>query len=217
MHRTPAADERELGMAQLDTIRAEVRHPLRGTAIRMVAGPGGVLTRKAMLAGSLVSAVVGGLLIVTPVRSVAQAGALFGVHLAVQGILQLLAVHQSKASVAVRWMLSAGGLAALLLGAALFHGSTDTVFLLGLWTGCGWLLRGLTMAVSATSASVSHVFVYDDVLNAVIVSAGLFLTAFPFSSLGQLADVGGSVLMATGAVEAFAAARRHPRTLRAID
>ncbi|MGW2714213.1 hypothetical protein ACWC4J_35375 [Streptomyces sp. NPDC001356] len=204
-------------MAQLDTLRAGVRHPLGSTGVRMVAGPGGVLTRKAMLAGSLVSAAVGGVLIAAPVGTVTRAGALFGVHLAVQGILQLLAVHQSKASAAVRWMLAAGGLAALLLGAVLLLGRADTVFLLGLWTGCGWLLRGLTMAVSATSASVSHVFVYDDVLNAVIVSAGLFMTAFPFSSLGQLADVGGSVLMATGAFEAFAAARRHPRTLRAID
>ncbi|MFF5553652.1 hypothetical protein [Streptomyces olivaceoviridis] len=204
-------------MAQLDTIRAEVRHPLGSTGVRMVAGPGGVLTRRAMLAGSLVSVTVGGALIVTQVRTVTQAGAFFGVHLAVQGVLQLLAVHESKASAAVRWMLAAGGVAALLLGAVLFHGRADTLFLLGLWTGCGWLLRGLTMAVSATSSSVSHVFVYDDVLNAVIVSAGLFITAFPFSSLGQLADVGGSVLMATGAVEAFAAVRRHPRTLRAID
>ncbi|MEW2290271.1 hypothetical protein [Streptomyces sp. NPDC047841] len=204
-------------MAQLDTLRAEVRHPLGSTGVRMVAGPGGVLTRKAMLAGSLVSAAVGGALIVAPVGTVTQAGVLFGVHLAVQGILQLLAVHQSKASAAVRRMLAGGGLAALLLGAVLLLGRADTVFLLGLWAGCGWLLRGLTMAVSATSASVSHVFVYDDVLNAVIVSAGLFMTAFPFSSLGQLADVGGSVLMATGVFEAFAAARRHPRTLRAID
>ncbi|MFG2357045.1 hypothetical protein [Streptomyces sp. NPDC048521] len=204
-------------MAQLDIPRDEIRHPLGGPGVRMVAGPGGALTRGAMLAGALVSATVGGTLIVAHVRTVTAAGALFGVHMAVQGVLQLLAVHESKASAAVRGMLSAGGLAALLLGAVLFHGWADTVFLLGLWSGCGWLLRGLTMAVSATSSSVSHVFVYDDVLNAVIVSAGLFMTAFPFSSSGQLADVGGSVLMATGAVEAFTAARRHPRTLRAID
>ncbi|GGM22694.1 hypothetical protein GCM10010129_78770 [Streptomyces fumigatiscleroticus] len=204
-------------MAQLETPRDEVRHPLDRPGVRMVAGPGGALTRATMLAGSLISATVGGVLIVAHVRTVTVAGALFGVHMAVQGVLQLLAVHESRASVAVRWLLSAGGLAALLLGAALFHGWADTVFLLGVWTGCGWLLRGLTMAVSVTSPSVSHVFVYDDLLNAVIVSAGLLMTAFPFSSLGQLADVGGSVLMATGAVEAVAAARRHPRTLRAID
>ncbi len=170
-----------------------------------------------MLAGSLVSATVGGLLIVLPVPTPPVAGVLFGVHIAVQGVLQLLAVHASKASTAVRWLLAAGGLAALPLGAALFHGWADTVFLLALCTGCGWLLRGLTMAVSVTSPSVRQVFVYDDVLNAVIVSAGLFMTAFPFASPEQLADVGGSVLMATAAFEVLAAARRHPRTLRTVD
>ncbi|MFF4836728.1 hypothetical protein [Streptomyces sp. NPDC001315] len=204
-------------MAQLEAPRDEIRHPVRRSGVRTVAGPGGALSRVTMLAGSLVSAVVGCVLIVVPVRSVAGAGMVFGVHMAVQGVLQLLAVHESGASATVRRLLSAGGLAALLLGAALFHGWADTVFLLGVWTGCGWLLRGLTMAISVTSPSVSHVFVYDDLLNAVIVSAGLFMTAFPFASLGQLADVGGSVLAATAVVEAIAAARRHPRTLRAID
>jgi uncharacterized membrane protein HdeD (DUF308 family) len=171
-----------------------------------------------MVVGSLVSAAVGALLIVLPVHTPAAAGTLFGVHISVQGVLQLLAVHRSTtASAAVRWLLAAGGVAAVPLGAVLFHGRVDTVFLLALWTGCGWLLRGLTMAISVTSPSVSHVFVYDDVLNAVIVSAGLFMTAFPFASPEQLAHVGGSVLVATGAFEALAAARRHTGTLRAID
>ncbi|MEV5607475.1 DUF308 domain-containing protein [Streptomyces sp. NPDC052225] len=204
-------------MAQLESLRDELRTPTDRSAARVVAGPGGVLTRKTMLAGSLVSAAAGAALLVSPGRTVPAVGALFGVHLAAQGVLQVLAVHASRASAAVRWLLAAGGVATLVLGALLAHGRADTVLLLGVWTGCGWLLRGLTMAVSATSSSVSHVFVHDDVLNAVIVSAGLFMTAFPYESPGQLADVGGSVLLATGVIEAFAAARRHPGTLRAID
>jgi uncharacterized membrane protein HdeD (DUF308 family) len=169
-----------------------------------------------MLAGSLLSAAAGALLIVVPVSTPAAAGTLFGVHIAVQGVLQLLAVRRSTASAAVRWLLAVGGFAALPLGAVLFVGRADTVFLLALWTGCAWLLRGLTMAISVTSPSVSHVFVYDDVLNAVIVSAGLFMTAFPFVSPEQLADVGGSVLVATAVFEVLAAARRNTRALRAV-
>ncbi|WP_030191582.1 hypothetical protein [Streptomyces violaceorubidus] len=204
-------------MTRLDTTRDEVRNVPDRSRGRVVAGPGGALTRAAMLAGALVSSLVGGVLVVAPVGTVTAAGAFFGVHMAVQGALQLLAVHDSGASKPVGRLLFAGGVAALLLGAALVHGWVDTVFLLGVWTGCGWLLRGLTMALSVTSSSVSHVFVYDDLLNAAIVSAGLFMTAFPFSSLGTLTHVGGSALMVIGVVEAIAAARRHPRTLRAID
>ncbi|MEV7077911.1 hypothetical protein AB0N88_05100 [Streptomyces sp. NPDC093516] len=183
----------------------------------MTPQPGSALTRATMLTGSLVSAAAGTLLILVREDSPTLVHTLFGVHMAVQGVLQLLAVNTSRASTGIRWLLSFGGFAALLLGAALFHGWADTVFLLALCTGCGLLLRGLTMAISVTSPSVSHVLVYDDVLNAVIVSAGLFMTAFPFESLGQIADVGGSVLMVTAAFEALAAARRHPRTLRALD
>ncbi|WP_338692873.1 hypothetical protein V2W30_01250 [Streptomyces sp. Q6] len=204
-------------MTQLHIPRGEIRRLASHSRPRTAAGPGGSLTRTTMLAGSLASALVGVAMIVVPVRTVAVAGMLLGANLAVQGVLQLLAVRGSGASPTVRRLLSAGGLAVLLLGVALFHGRADTMFLLGVWTGCGWLLRGLTMAVSVTSSSVSHVFVHDDLLNAVIVSAGLFMTAFPFASLGQLAHVGGLVLVATAVVEAFAAARRHPGTLRAID
>ncbi|WP_338704285.1 hypothetical protein V2W30_40950 (plasmid) [Streptomyces sp. Q6] len=203
-------------MAQLESLRDDFRTPTDRPAPRVVAGPGGVLTRKTMLVGSLVSAAVGAALLVTSVRTVTAVGVFFGVHIAAQGVLQLLAVHGSRASTAVRRLLAGGGIAALVLGVVLVYGRADTV-LLGVWIGCGWLLRGLTMAVSATSSSVSHVFVHDDVLNAVIVSAGLFMTAFPYESPGQLADVGGFVLLATGVIEAFAAARRHPGTLRAID
>lgn len=184
---------------------------------RVVAGPGGVLTRTTMFAGALVSMAAGAVLITAHVRTVTAAGVLFGVHMAVRGVLQLVAVYESEASRAVRALPAAGGLAALVLGAALLHGWADTVFLLGAGAGCGLLLRGLTMALSLTSPSVSHVFVHDDLLNAVIVSAGLFMTAVPLSSVGQLAGVGGCTLMVTAAVEAFAAALRHPRTLRAID
>ncbi|MEV7077873.1 hypothetical protein AB0N88_04885 [Streptomyces sp. NPDC093516] len=203
-------------MTRLET-RDEIRRFPDRSGGRVAAGTGGTLTRGAMLAGPLVSVLVGGVLIVAHVGTLAAAGALFGVHVAVQGALQVLAVHGSGAPRTARRLLITGGVAALLLGAALFHGWVDTVFLLGVWTGCGWLLRGLTMAVSITSPSVSHVFVHGDLLNAAIVSAGLFMTAFPFSSLGQLAHVGGSALMAMGVAEAAAAVRRRGRPLRATD
>ncbi len=203
-------------MGELDTLQDETHYLRSRPGLEVATGPG-TWTQGTMLAGSVISASVGSVLIIGHVHTTAVAGALFGVHMAIQGVLQLLTVHKSKASTTVRWLLSAGGLAVFLLGAALFHGWVDTAFLLGVWTGCGWLLRGFTMAVSGTSPSVSHVFVYDDLLNAVIVSAGLLMTAFPFSSVGQLANVGGCVLTTAGAVEAVAAARRRPRILRAID
>ncbi|ALO99298.1 hypothetical protein SHL15_8348 [Streptomyces hygroscopicus subsp. limoneus] len=101
----------------------------------------------------------------------------------------------------------------LFLAVSFFRGHADSVFLLGLWTGFGLLLRGFTMAVSMMPSSVGHVVAHDDLLNALIVSAGLFMTAFPFSPLGQLAYLAGLALVLTGLVEAVGAFRSPSRTL----
>jgi hypothetical protein len=179
-------------------------------------GPGRPPTRAALLAGAFVSALVGATLLLAHVRTVAAAGALLGVHLTAQGVLQLLAVRGSRVPRTGRVLLSCGGLAACVLGLLVLHGPADTVFLLGLWTGCGWLLRGLTLAVLGTSPAVSGLLVCDDLLTAVIVSAGLLMTAFPYASPEQLADVGGLVLIAASTAEAATALRRTPRACRVM-
>ncbi|MFF0225867.1 DUF308 domain-containing protein [Streptomyces sp. NPDC004629] len=170
-----------------------------------------------MLTGALVSASVGITMLLLPGLTLTAVGVLFGVQLAAQGVLQLLVSREAKVPAFVRWLLVAGGLVVLFLSTIFFRGHADSVFLLGLWTGFGWLLRGFTMAVSAIPGSVSHDFVYDDLLNAVIVSSGLFMTAFPFSSLSQLTDITGYVLVFGGSVEAFCASRRRPQALRTLE
>ncbi|GGM13762.1 hypothetical protein GCM10010129_67320 [Streptomyces fumigatiscleroticus] len=151
MYRTHVADERGLDMAQLLTRRDGVRHPLDRPGVRMVAGPGGALTP-------------GGH---------AGRGAL-GVHMAFQGVPQLLAAQRA-----------------------------DSVFPPGVWTGCGRPLRGPTMAVSVTSPSVSHV-----------VTAPVAISAEPPTSAGCPGDEREKAVMSE--LGASAAARRHPRTLRAV-
>ncbi|MER6067150.1 DUF308 domain-containing protein [Streptomyces sp. NPDC001792] len=175
-----------------------------------------VRRRAAGLAGALISVSVGTTLVVTPGLNRSTMGIVFGVQFAVQGVLQLFAAQEARVARPVRWLLSAGGLLVVFLAVAFFRGHADSVFLLGLWTGFGLLLRGFTMAVSMMPSSVRHVVAYDDLLNALIVSVGLFMTAFPFSSLGQLAYLAGFALILTGLVEAVGASRRRSRVLRPL-
>jgi uncharacterized membrane protein HdeD (DUF308 family) len=156
---------------------------------------------------------VGTVLVVNPGLTRSEVGGVFGVQFAAQGVLQLFAVQEARVPRPVRWLLSAGGLLVLLLAVSFFRGHADSVFLLGLWTGFGLLLRGFTMAVSMMPSSVWQVFAYDDLLNALIVSVGLFMTAFPFSSLGQLAYLAGLALLLTGLVEVVGVSRRRVRLL----
>ncbi|MFE6895203.1 DUF308 domain-containing protein [Streptomyces sp. NPDC057694] len=202
-------------MTQLETVRVDAQSVQRDAALPRTVTT--ATTRGALLGGAVVSVAVGLALLVLPSPSLPAVGALLGAHAAVQGVLQLVRVQESPLLALVRWLLAAGALVVILLAAAMFRGYADSVFLLGLWTGFSWLLRGFAMAVSTTPASVSHVFVYDDLLNAVIVSAGLFMTAFPFSSLGQLVGISGALLIVVGLMEALSAARRRPQALRALD
>ncbi|MFF0465408.1 DUF308 domain-containing protein [Streptomyces mexicanus] len=172
--------------------------------------------RAARLAGAVISVSVGVSLLVTPEPTRTMMGVVFGVQFAVQGVLQLFAAQEARVPRPVRWLLAAGGLLVLFLALSFLRGHADSVFLLGVWTGFGLLLRGFTMAVSMIPSTVEHVVAYDDLLNAVIVSAGLFMTAFPFSSLGQLANVAGSALVVTGLVEAAGASRRRHKALRPL-
>ncbi|MEV5147094.1 DUF308 domain-containing protein [Streptomyces sp. NPDC052727] len=202
-------------MAQLEAVRFEGRSvPHRA----MVGAARGIRVRSRVtrLAGALVSVSVGSTLLLTPGLTRTATGVVFGVQFAVQGVLQLFAVREARVPRPVRWLLAGGGLVVLFLAVSFFRGHADSVFLLGLWTGFGLLLRGFTMAVSMMPSSVVHVVAYDDLLNAVIVSVGLFMTAFPFSSLGQLASLAGVALVLTGLVEAVGASRRRSRTLRPL-
>jgi uncharacterized membrane protein HdeD (DUF308 family) len=202
-------------MTQLETAQFDAQPVPRDTAEPVAATA--ATTRSALLMGALVSVIVGLTMLVTPTISLVGVGVLLGVHTAAQGVLQLFSVQESRLLTPVRVLLAVGGLVVMLLAAALFRGYADSVFLLGLWAGFGLLVRGFAMAASTTPASVSHVFVYDDLLNAVIVSAGLFMTAFPFSSLKQLIWISGAVLIIVGLMEALSVARRQPQTLRAFD
>ncbi|GGJ28920.1 DUF308 domain-containing protein [Streptomyces brasiliensis] len=203
-------------MAQLQTARFEdqsVPYRAMASVVRGIR----VRRRVTRLAGALISVSVGTTLVVTPGLTRSDMGVVFGVQFAVQGILQVFAAQEARVPRFVRWLLTAGGLVVLFLATSFFRGHADSVFLLGLWTGFGLLLRGFTMAVSMMPSSVSRVVAYDDLLNAVIVSVGLFMTAFPFSSLSQLAYIAGSTLVLTGLVEAVGASRRCGRALRPLQ
>ncbi|MFG3206656.1 DUF308 domain-containing protein [Streptomyces sp. NPDC048192] len=215
MRPAPAAPTGSEHMAQLETARFEDQRSSHRATVSTVRGVR-VGRRAARLAGALASVSTGATLLVTPGPTRTAAEIAFGAQFAVQGVLQLLAARQAPVPRCVRRLLAAGGLVVLVLAAFFFRGHADSVFLLGLRTGFGLLLRGSTMAVSVTPSSVGHVVACDDLLNAVIVSAGLFMTAFPFASLGQLADLAGLAMVMAGLVEAVGASRRRSRVLRPL-
>src|SRR3712207_3232413 len=103
-----------------------------------------------IIAGA-VSVLVGVLVLVWPDISVVVLAWLFGIHLIVAGILQLVAAVWRNDGTAARVLLGLGGTFAILLGLLCLRGPLQTAVLLGLLVGATWVVTGIIGIVHAVA------------------------------------------------------------------
>ncbi|MFH9658060.1 HdeD family acid-resistance protein [Streptomyces sp. NPDC017248] len=183
-------------------------------------GPLHALSRAAwqvVLLTGLGSLVLGVLVLVWPGASLLAVGVLFGLYLLYSGVFQLVAAFGTHQTTSLRVLAFISGALSILLGLLCFRGPMQSILLLGLWIGIGWLFRGITQTVAAvhdprTPARGRQIF-----LGVLTLIAGIVLIDSPFESVAVLTLVGGIWLLAVGIVEIVTAlgirgrARRVPR------
>ncbi|WP_306326103.1 HdeD family acid-resistance protein [Streptomyces venezuelae] len=156
---------------------------------------------QALLVAGVAALVLGVLVLVWPGASLFVAGLLFGLFLLFSGVMQLVAAFGTHTTTALRVMAFISGALSILLGLLCFRGATQSILLLALWIGIGWLFRGITETIAAASdpampARGWHVFL--GIVNAL---AGVVLIVSPLESAAVLMVLGGIWLVAVGAVE----------------
>ncbi|WP_234009978.1 HdeD family acid-resistance protein [Streptomyces sp. SA3_actF] len=162
-----------------------------------------------LLAG-LASVLLGVLVLVWPGSSLRVAGVLFGVYLLVSGVVQLVAATGTHTAAGMRVLGFVSGALSVLLGLFCFRGATQSVLLLALWIGIGWLFRGLTQVVAALAEPASPARGWQLVLGVLAALAGVVLVVSPFASAWALILVAGIWLLAVGVTEIATALRlRH--------
>ncbi|MFB8771915.1 HdeD family acid-resistance protein [Streptomyces broussonetiae] len=167
-------------------------------------GPLHLLSRAAwqtVLVTGAASLVLGVLVLVWPGASLAAAGILFGLYLLVSGVLQLAAAFGTHRTTALRVMAFVSGVLSLLLGLFCFRGALQSILLLALWIGIGWLFRGVTQTLAAASDPAMPARGWQFLLGIVSLLAGVVLIVSPFESVAVLTVVGGCWLIAVGVVE----------------
>ncbi|MGX1251698.1 hypothetical protein RKD48_004209 [Streptomyces ambofaciens] len=115
-------------------------------------GPLHLLSRAAwqtVLFTGVASLILGVLVLVWPGASLLAAGVLFGLYLVISGILQLAAAFGTHRRTSLRVLAFISGAVSILLGLFCFRGPLQSVLLLALWIGIGWLFRGVTQIVAA--------------------------------------------------------------------
>ncbi|MHC3471159.1 HdeD family acid-resistance protein [Streptomyces sp. 7R007] len=183
-------------------------------------GPLHALSRAAwqvVLVTGVASLVLGVLVLVWPGASLFAAGILFGLYLVISGVFQLVAAFGTHQTTSLRVLAFVSGALSILLGLFCFRGPMQSILLLALWIGIGWLIRGITQTLAAASDRNTPARGWQIFLGIVTFVAGIVLIDSPFHSVAVLTLVGGIWLVAVGVIEIATAltlrgrARRVPR------
>lgn len=136
-----------------------------------------------------------------PRASLVVVGALFGIYLLVSGIFQLAEAFASHVPGHLRALHFVSGALSLLLGLICFRGAAESILLLALWIGFGWLLRGVMLTAVAISTEGLPARGWQVFFGLLTVLAGIVMIIAPFGSIAALTLVSGIGLIVLGISE----------------
>ncbi|MEZ0093258.1 HdeD family acid-resistance protein [Streptacidiphilus sp. EB129] len=162
---------------------------------------------QAVLVAGIAAVVVGILALVWPKATLSVVGVFFGIFLLISGVVQVVAAFGTHVSTPMRVLVFISGAICILLGLFCFRGTLESILLLALWIGIGWLFRGITQIVAAASDPGMPARGWQVFLGALHVAAGAVLITWPIKSVHVLTVVTGCWLLVVGVVEVVTALR----------
>ncbi|MFH9348910.1 HdeD family acid-resistance protein [Kitasatospora sp. NPDC017646] len=203
-----APDSEEFAAVSPPTITPE------GTPIQ---GPLGQLAKAAwqvLLAAGVVSLGLGIVVFVWPHETLLVVGVLFGLYLLVIGIVQLVAAFGTHATTALRVLAFISGAICVLLGLLCFRSAVQSLVLLAIWIGIGWLFRGITQLAAAISDPLMPARGWQAFAGVANTVAGVLLMVWPVGSITALTVLAGCWLVILGLVEIVTAVQVRGRAKR---
>jgi uncharacterized membrane protein HdeD (DUF308 family) len=119
----------------------------------------------------------------------------------VAGVLQIVMAAAPDLTGGLRALGFISGVLFVLLGLFCFRGAFESVTLLGIWIGIGWLFRGVAATFAALDAPSVPGRGWTLFFGIVTALAGIVLIVDPVGSLSALAVLAGIWLVVLGVVE----------------
>ncbi|KUO10530.1 HdeD family acid-resistance protein [Streptomyces sp. DSM 15324] len=160
-----------------------------------------------LLTTGLATIALGIVIFAWPEETLQVVGVLFGIYLLVTGVFQLAAAFGTHVPRHLRVLHFLTGALSVLLGLICFRGTLQSVFLLALWIGFSWLLRGIMVTAAAASAEDMPARGWQLFYGIISVLAGIVLIVSPFTSIAALTLAVGVMAVVLGVVEVFQAIR----------
>ncbi|KJS54145.1 membrane protein [Streptomyces rubellomurinus subsp. indigoferus] len=182
-----------------------------------VQGPLGLLAKAAwqiLLAAGIASLALGIVVFAWPRETLLVVGVLFGLYLLVIGVVQLAAAFGTHVTTALRVMAFISGAICVLLGLLCFRSAVQSLLLLGLWIGIGWLFRGITQLAAAASDPLMPARGWQAFAGVANTLAGVLLMVWPVGSIAALTVLAGCWLVILGVIEVATAIQVRGRAKR---
>src|SRR5215469_16630119 len=140
-------------------------------------------TWQVLLLTGILTVALGVIVLAWPKKTLVVAGVLFGIYLVVSGVGYVLAAFGSHAGAVMRVLTLLGGVVSVVLGVMCFRDKLESILLLALWIGIGWLFRGMTLLAAALSFDHLPGRGWQGLSGAIIIIGGAVLIAYPFDSI----------------------------------
>jgi uncharacterized membrane protein HdeD (DUF308 family) len=156
---------------------------------------------KSVLASGVLALALGVAMLVWPTITLVVAAIFFGAYLLVTGISQVIFAFSLHVSAGGRVLLFISGAASLILAVLCFRSLADSILLLAIWIGIGFIFRGVATAVSAISDPTLPGRGWEIFVGVISLLAGIVMLASPFTSIATLTFVVGIWLVVIGVFE----------------
>ncbi|WP_199177884.1 HdeD family acid-resistance protein [Mycobacterium hubeiense] len=160
---------------------------------------------KSTLVSGILAVILGVLVLVWPGITILVAAIFFGAYLLVTGVAQVIFAFSLHVSAGGRVLLFISGAAALILAVLCFRSLQDSILLLAIWIGVGFIFRGVATAVSAISDPTLPGRGWEIFIGVLSLVAGVVMLALPFESLTWLTLAVGISLIVLGVIEVVSA------------
>ncbi|ULE32624.1 HdeD family acid-resistance protein [Mycobacterium sp. IDR2000157661] len=160
---------------------------------------------KSTLLSGVLAVALGVLIWLWPGITIVVAAIFFGAYLLVAGIAQVIFAFSLHVSAGGRVLLFISGAAALILAVLCFRSLQESILLLAIWIGIGFIFRGVATAVSAISDPTLPGRAWEIFIGVVSLIAGVVMLAAPFESIETLTIVVGIWLIVLGVFEIVSA------------
>jgi uncharacterized membrane protein HdeD (DUF308 family) len=160
---------------------------------------------KSTLLSGILAVILGILVMAWPGITILIAAIFFGAYLLVTGIAQVVFAFSLHVSAGGRVLLFISGAAALILAVLCFRSLQQSILLLAIWIGVGFIFRGVATAVSAISDPTLPGRGWEIFIGVISLVAGIVMLASPFESIATLTVVVGIWLIVIGFFEVVSA------------